>query len=77
MSYRYKKAQGQTLKKVLLDNSTISPFAHGYLYVALSRVKNYAIIRIFCFDHQIIDSLPIVSNVVYPEILPTNLSIKN
>jgi hypothetical protein len=33
----YNKSQGQTLQKVLLDVTT-SPFAHGHLYVGLSRV---------------------------------------
>jgi hypothetical protein len=42
----YNKSQGQTLQRVLLDVSN-PPFAHGHLYVALSRVTNYSDIKSF------------------------------
>lgn len=47
------RAQGQTLKRVLLD-VTKSPFAHGHLYVALSRVRerrDFALFRESGFTH--------------------------
>jgi hypothetical protein len=48
----YNKAQGQTLESVLLD-ITSPPFAHGHLYVALSRVTHYANIKVFCNEKSI------------------------
>ena len=65
------KSQGQTLERVLLD--TTSPaFAHGHLYVALSRVTYYKNIALFCAENQVYDDgLPILNNVVYPELLQT------
>lgn len=65
----YNKAQGQTLQCVLLD-ITSPPFAHGHLYVALSRVTHYANIKVFCNENFICDDAPLLSNIVYPELLP-------
>jgi hypothetical protein len=65
----YNKAQGQTLESVLLD-ITSPPFAHGHLYVALSRVTHYANIKVFCNDKSIWEDAPLLSNIVYPELLP-------
>jgi hypothetical protein len=65
----YNKAQGQTLESVLLD-ITSPPFAHGHLYVALSRVTHYANIKVFCNDKSIWENAPLLSNIVYPELLP-------
>jgi hypothetical protein len=65
----YNKAQGQTLQCVLLD-ITSPPFAHGHLYVALSRVTHYANIKVFCNEKFICDDAPLLSNIVYPELLP-------
>jgi hypothetical protein len=65
----YNKAQGQTLQCVLLD-ITSPPFAHGHLYVALSRVTHYANIKVFCNDKSIFDEAPLLSNIAYPELLP-------
>jgi hypothetical protein len=64
----YNKSQGQTLDKVLLD-ITSPPFAHGHLYVALSRVTNSKNIRIICLENQIYQNVPIVWNTVYPDLL--------
>jgi hypothetical protein len=47
----YNKCQGQTMKKVLLDISN-PPFAHGHLYVALSRVTKYQDIKIICMSEN-------------------------
>ena len=38
--YRLCKAQGKTLNKVIVDMNR-GAFAHGQLYVALSRTKTY------------------------------------
>ena len=42
----YNKSQSQTLGKVLLD-TTGEPLAHGHLYVALSRNRNFDDIRMY------------------------------
>jgi energy-coupling factor transporter ATP-binding protein EcfA2 len=67
-SMTYNKCQGQTMKKVLLDISN-PPFAHGHLYVALSRVTNYQDIKIICKDDQLLENSPVINNVTYPEII--------
>jgi hypothetical protein len=64
----YNKSQGQTLERVLLDITT-PPFAHGHLYVALSRVTLYSDIRLICTDEQLFDDAPIATNTTYPELL--------
>jgi ATP-dependent exoDNAse (exonuclease V) alpha subunit len=51
----YNKCQGQTLGRVLLD-STTEPFAHGHLYVALSRVFHKDNIRLFVLDTALHES---------------------
>ena len=63
------KSQGQTMERVLLD-TTVPAFAHGHLYVALSRVTYYKNICLFCPESHIYDDgLPVVDNVVFPELL--------
>ena len=64
----YNKSQGQTLNKVLLD-TVHSPFAHGHLYVALSRITSYKNIRIYCLVDNIFDGKPNVASVFFPELL--------
>ncbi len=64
----YNKSQGQTLQKVLLD-TVHPPFAHGHLYVALSRITYYANIRIFCSLSNVCDGEPDVASVFYSELL--------
>jgi hypothetical protein len=64
----YNKCQGQTMKKVLLDISN-PPFAHGHLYVALSRVTNYQDIKIICMSEQIYENAPVINNVTYSELI--------
>jgi ATP-dependent exoDNAse (exonuclease V) alpha subunit len=67
----YNKAQGQTMSKVLLD-ITKPPFAHGHLYVALSRIQFYRDIKLFCSEEQLDDSgSPLVTNVVHSDLLFT------
>jgi hypothetical protein len=64
----YNKSQGQTLQKVLLDVST-PPFAHGHLYVALSRVTSYLNIKMICTNKQIFQDCPYIWNTTYPDLL--------
>lgn len=63
------KSQGQEYDNVLIDLRN-QPFAHGHLYVALSRVKYYNNIAIMVNECDTRDNInPIVTNVVYPELL--------
>ena len=62
------KAQGQTLDKVGLDVSDRQCFAHGQLYVALSRVKKMEDIAIACQLNKEGRPLPI-ANPVYRDVL--------
>lgn len=73
----YNKAQSQTLHTVLVD-TTHPPFAHGHLYVALSRVRCGTNIRLYISKDQLhpgdtssteTPSGPSVTNVVYPDVL--------
>lgn len=79
------KAQGQELKMALLDLRK-PVFAHGHLYVGLSRVREATNIAIFTTKDSLLigsrlgtaedgDILPVTTNVIYPELLlPTNIS---
>ncbi len=74
----YNKSQSQTLSKVLLD-ITSPPFSHGQLYVALSRVQDYNIIRFYVTEDQLMQSnisltgfMPTVDNIVYEDVLALN-----
>ena len=63
------KAQGQTLSKMGLDVSSRQCFAHGQLYVALSRVKHMDDIAIACqVNSKDGTPLPVV-NPVYRDVL--------
>ena len=65
----YNKSQGQTFDgRVLLDITT-PPFAHGHLYVALSRITLYSNIKVVCKMEQIFDGCPTVTNTTYTELL--------
>jgi len=59
---------GQELTKCLLDLST-PPFAHGHLYVALSRIRKYRDIAIYTKDENERNGITITENIVYPELL--------
>ena len=58
---------GQELQKCLLDLRT-PPFAHGHLYVALSRVRRYTDIAIFTNEENVRNGIVITENIVYPEL---------
>lgn len=79
----YNKSQSQTLDTVLVD-TTQQPFAHGHLYVALSRVKVGTNIRLFLSIDQLhpgdpdspeepMPPGPMITNVVYPIVLINDL----
>jgi hypothetical protein len=72
----YNKSQGQTLNRLLLDVRDWC-FAHGHLYVALSRIRCYMDIRFMMpskdsADHfQTIDGklVPTIYNVIHQSII--------
>ena len=59
---------GQELSSCLLDLST-PPFAHGHLYVALSRIRKYNDIAIYTKEENVRNGVITTENVVYPELL--------
>ena len=74
----FNKSQGQTLEKVILDLRSLL-FAHGYLYVGLSRVFDYNNMFLYTrkenlfysnFNHEAyINHGCIINNIVYKDIL--------
>ncbi|CAB1113964.1 unnamed protein product [Ectocarpus sp. CCAP 1310/34] len=58
------KSQGQTLKKIGLDLRS-SPFAHGQLYVALTRAQKRSTVMVLLPHSQVVDGVPYTENVVY------------
>ena len=69
------KSQGQEYDSVLIDLRQ-QPFAHGHLYVALSRVKYADKIKVLIHERQsrlsdIFDLHPMLYNIIYPELLIT------
>jgi ATP-dependent exoDNAse (exonuclease V) alpha subunit len=67
------KSQGQEYDTVLIDLRK-EPFAHGHLYVALSRVKYADKLTILINENQrritdVSDVHPMVDNIIYPELL--------
>jgi ATP-dependent exoDNAse (exonuclease V) alpha subunit len=65
------KSQGQEYDTVLIDLRK-EVFAHGHLYVALSRVKYADKITILINEHQtrhIEDLHAMLYNIIYPELL--------
>ena len=59
---------GQELNTCLLDLRT-PPFAHGHLYVALSRIRRYDDIAIFSNEENVQNGVIKTENIVYPELL--------
>lgn len=62
------KAQGQELQAALLD-TIASTFAHGQLYVALSRTRSRNGIAVFLSPEQAAAGTVLVDNVVFPELI--------
>ena len=60
------KSQGQTLKRVMIYLPK-RMFCHGQLYVAMSRVGEYAEVKLCVADESFFAGFPICDN-VYPEI---------
>ena len=58
------KSQCQTLKKIGPDLRS-SPFAHGQLYVALTRAQKRTTVMVLLPPSQINDGIPYTENVVY------------
>ena len=48
----FNKSQGKTLDRVVVDVRN-PPFAHGQLYVALSRVRESSHVQVFCDESKI------------------------
>lgn len=72
------KSQGQEYDTVLIDMRQ-PPFAHGHLYVGLSRVKYADKITVLVKEHKTMfgndDEIhPMLSNVIYPELLLNHTS---
>lgn len=62
------KSQGQEYDTVILDLRT-PPFAHGHLYVGLSRVKYHNKIALIVNSGDTRNICAIVKNIIYPELL--------
>jgi hypothetical protein len=72
------KSQGQTLKRTLLD-ARDNVFAHGHLYVAMSRVTYFGNIVFYVTEDQlrndptidqlVTDRIPTLLNIVYKEVI--------
>lgn len=58
------KSQGQTLKRIGLDLRS-SPFAHGQLYVTLTRAQTRSTVMVLLPHSQVVDGVPYTENVVY------------
>ena len=64
------KSQGQTISNRMLLDISAESFAHGHLYVALSRITAYHNIMIFCQQSQLTeDEVDVtVENIVYRDL---------
>jgi len=62
------RSQGQEYDNILLDLRNPS-FAHGHLYVGLSRAKYYNKITLLVHKEHIRNDSIIVKNIIYPELL--------
>ena len=62
------KSQGQTIRNRMLLDLTNQSFAHGHLYVALSRITSFYNIMIFCNQDQIYNEGAIANSIVYRDL---------
>ena len=51
----------------MLDILT-NPFAHGHLYVALSRVTFYSNIRLICNEESVFENSPSIASITFNEL---------
>ena len=74
-SSTFNGAQSCTLQRVVVDVS-VSPFAHGHLYVALGRVRARSDIRVRCQPARVSEaSKALAKNIVWPELLLPKTSV--
>ena len=66
-SMTYNKSQGQELNRCLVDIRS-PPFVHGHLYVALSRIRYFNDIRIFCTENNIENNSIVLKNFVFNQL---------
>jgi len=62
------KSQGQEYDYALVDMRS-KCFAHGHLYVALSRIRYASKIAVIVNEHCLMFDKPVLSNIIYPELL--------
>jgi len=62
------KSQGQEYDNALID-LRCSSFAHGHLYVALSRIRYASKIAVIVNEDCLMFGNPVLCNIVYPELL--------
>jgi len=62
------KAQGQEMTRVLMDVTTPT-FAHGQLYVALSRIRHRDTIAAYVTAEAVSSPELTVQNVVFPDLV--------
>jgi len=62
------KSQGQEYDNALVD-MRCSSFAHGHLYVALSRIRYASKIAVIVREDSLMFENPVLCNIVYPELL--------
>ena len=63
-------AHAASRKLIARDFSCYTPpFAHGHLYVALSRITHFSNINFVLSPDQLFDGAPMVLNTTYPELL--------
>lgn len=73
----YNKSQGQSADSILMDIVN-PPFAHGHLYVAISRVRYFKGLKIYCNKRQAVYDKNkklrsvIIPSITHKEVLPNN-----
>jgi hypothetical protein len=68
LAYSISYNKSQELNKLALDITQPS-FSHGYLYVALSRIRIASNIKFYVTNDNLIKNVPFIDNVVYSKII--------